>query len=65
MKKSLTLKTERLASLSEEELRLAAGAGGVDETYTGRIDCVLSIGGARCVTSLCSYVDCVTTILQS
>lgn len=64
MKKHLTLKTERLASLTEQELRLAA-AGGVDETYTGRVDCVLSIGGARCVTSLCSYVDCITTIFHS
>lgn len=64
MKKSLTLKTERLASLSEEELRLAAG-GAADETYTGRIDCVLSIGGARCVTSLCSYVDCLIKTVGS
>lgn len=63
MKKSLTLKTERLTSLSEEELRLAAAAG-ADDTWTGQVHCVVSIG--RCVTSLCSYVDCaIKTIATS
>lgn len=61
MTKRLSLKTERLASLTEEELRLAAGGAAVDETYTGRIDCILSIGGARCVTSFCSFLDCIQT----
>ena len=60
MNKRLNLKTERLASLTEQELRLAAG-GAVDETYTGRVDCILSIGGARCVTSFCSFLDCIQT----
>lgn len=61
MTKRLTLKTERLASLTEEELRLAGGGAAADETYTGRIDCVLSIGGARCVTSFCTLLCFQTT----
>lgn len=55
MKRHLTLRTERLTDLTDQELRVTGGAGGVDETYTGRVDCILSIRG--CFTNMfCSLL---------
>jgi hypothetical protein len=49
--KRLTLKRDRLSALTETELRIVVGADAFDETYTGQVDCVLSIGPRPCVTN--------------
>lgn len=59
MKRRLTLNAERLTDLTEAELRLAGGAGGYDDTWTGQVGCVLSIG--RCVTNQFCSLLCIKT----
>lgn len=52
MKRRLSLRAERLTQLSEEELRVAGGAG---ESLTYQIDCILTL--RWCYTQrLCSVL---------
>ncbi|HEX8002759.1 MAG TPA: hypothetical protein VF519_08695 [Mycobacteriales bacterium] len=50
MKKRLSLKTEHLTELTAAELALAAGAG--NDSFTGRVDCILSLEDP-CVSAIC------------
>jgi hypothetical protein len=49
--KRLTLKKDYLTDLTEHQLRIVGGGNAFDETYTGQVDCVLSIGPRPCVTN--------------
>lgn len=51
MKKRLSLKTEHLTELTAAELAQAGGAAGND-SFTGRVDCVLSLKDP-CVSGIC------------
>lgn len=55
MKKRLTLKTERLVELSEDEMQGVAGA------VTGSPACILSIGYCVTVAGNACSVPCVAT----
>lgn len=50
MKKRLSLRTEQLVELTPDELRTAAGAAA--DSFTGRIDCALSLR-EPCVSAIC------------
>jgi hypothetical protein len=52
--KRLSLKSEHLVELSNDELRQAGGAGA--DSFTGRVDCILSLqGGSGCVSKICLH----------
>lgn len=68
MKKRLTLRTERLAELTTDEMRSVA-AGGAD-SFTGRVECALSYE-QPCVESavlrclpISGHVDTATCVAQ-
>ncbi|HWL36842.1 MAG TPA: hypothetical protein VNQ77_11665 [Frankiaceae bacterium] len=43
--RKLSLKTERLTELTTAELQMAVGG-----TFTGKVDCILSLPGDKCVS---------------
>lgn len=53
--KKLSLKLERLTELSSEELEQAVAAGAPDSSFTGRVDCILSLR-PPCVSSFCTLL---------
>lgn len=55
LSKRLTLRTERLAPLTDDELRVAAGVAAGE--MTGHLRCVLSLE-RWCVTNVCTHVGC-------
>lgn len=50
MTRRLTLRTERLHELTEDELRLAGGAG-FDEQFTGQTGCIVSLNPCLTIAS--------------
>lgn len=60
MKNRLSLRTEHLVELTPDELRTAAGAAA--DSFTGRIDCALSLR-EPCVSAICTRTLVETTQL--